>query len=464
MNGSKNMKNREKLRSRLGFILLSAGCAIGVGNIWKFPMLCGENGGAAFVFFYIIFLIILGLPLMTIEFALGRGSQESPMTMLDTLAPGKKVWPISGWFSLAGNVLLLMFYTTIAGWFIDYFIGMISGRYISTGQNVLTDSEVEAVFDSVSGNPWETLLFMAVVCIIAAVVCSFSLQGGLERVTKWMMVLLFAILIAMAVNSCVSGDPEEGLRFYLVPDFSKVTAETVVNAMNQAFFTLSLGVGSMAIFGSYIGKERSLMGETVRVIVLDTVVALLAGVIIFPACFQYGIDPAEGPGLIFKTLPVVFNNMKGGQLWGVLLFLLMSFAALSTVLAVMENIVSMVRESFGWSRIKGSVICSIGLMILSVPCSLGFNVWSGFEPFAAGTNIRDLEDFLVSNIILPIGCLTFTIFCTRKIGWGWDNFVAEANAGNGMKVKKWMKPYMSYVLPVIILVVGVVGLITFDWK
>ncbi len=451
--------NRERLGSRLGFILLSAGCAIGCGNVWKFPYLTGQNGGGAFVLLYIIFLIILGIPVMTMEFSIGRGSQKSPLKMLTTLQGKKQHWGWSSPLPFIGNVVLMMFYTCVAGWFLKYFVGFVSGEYAG-----LSAEQSGEAFGAMISNPGQQILFTAIICVIGFLICSFSLNKGLEQVTKYMMLILFVLLIVLVIHSCTLSGAKDGLTFYLLPDFTKITWGTVNAAMNQAFFTLSLGIGSMAIFGSYLDKKRSLMGESINVIILDTLVAIMAGLIIFPACSTFGVDAGAGPSLIFVTLPNIFANMAGGRIWGSLFFLFMTFAALSTVLAVFENILAMFRDWTGVSRVKGCIICGICMIILSLPCILGFNVWSGFVPFAEGSGVLDLEDFIVSNLLLPIGCFIYVLFCTWKFGWGWDNFTAEANAGKGLKVKKWMKPYMQFVLPIIILVVFIAGLLTFKFR
>ncbi|MBR2842250.1 MAG: sodium-dependent transporter [Lachnospiraceae bacterium] len=451
--------NRERLGSRLGFILLSAGCAIGCGNVWKFPYLTGQNGGGAFVLLYIIFLIILGIPVMTMEFSIGRGSQKSPLKMLTTLQGKKQHWGWSSPLPFIGNVVLMMFYTCVAGWFLKYFVGFVSGEYAG-----LSAEQSGEAFGAMISNPGQQILFTAIICVIGFLICSFSLNKGLEQVTKYMMLILFLLLIVLVIHSCTLSGAKEGLTFYLLPDFTKITWGTVNAAMNQAFFTLSLGIGSMAIFGSYLDKKRSLMGESINVIILDTIVAIMAGLIIFPACSTFGVDAGAGPSLIFVTLPNIFANMAGGRIWDFLFFLFMTFAALSTVLAVFENILAMFRDWTGVSRVKGCIICGICMIILSIPCILGFNVWSGFVPFAEGSGVLDLEDFIVSNLLLPIGCFIYVLFCTWKFGWGWDNFTAEVNAGKGLKVKKWMKPYMQFILPIIILVVFIAGLLTFSFK
>ena len=447
------MQNREKLGSRLGFILLSAGCAIGCGNVWKFPWMCGKYGGGAFVLIYLLCLLVLGLPVMTVEFSLGRASQKSPIGMYQALEPKGTKWHTHGYFALAGNVLLMMFYTVVSGWMIYYFV------------NFLTGNGASLEFGKMLSSPSINVGYMAIVVVLGFAVLAYGLQGGLERITKYMMVALFVLMAVLTVHSFTLDGAGRGLSFYLVPDFSKINGSVIVGAMNQAFFTLSLGIGSMAIFGSYIGQDRSLMGESVNVIVLDTLAALMAGLIIFPACYTYDIEPGAGPGLLFTTMATVFNQMEGGRLWGTLFFLFMMFAAMSTVLAVFENILAMVREKTGWSRPKGSLICGIGIFLLSIPCALGFNAWAGFVPFAEGTSFLDLWDFLVSNCLLPLGSMLFVIFCvSKKHGWGWDNFMAEANSGRGMKVKQWMKPLFAVVVPIIIAVVFIFGMLNFSWR
>ena len=446
------MENREKLSSRLGFILLSAGCAIGCGNVWKFPWMCGEYGGAAFVLIYILCLVVLGLPVMTMEFALGRAAQASPIKMMRKLEkPGQK-WHVYGPFALLGNIALMSFYTVVTGWILHYFVSFVGGNYkdLSFG-GMITNAPLNEGY-------------MIVTIVISFAILCIGLQKGLERVTKYMIVGLLGLMIILAVRSCMLSNASEGLKFYLVPDFSKLNGKVFVGAMNQAFFTLSLGIGSMAIFGSYIGKERSIMGESVRVICLDTFVALMAGLIIFPACFTYNNgNVGAGPGLLFDTMASVFVNMEGGQIWGSLFFLFMVFAALSTVLGVLENILAMVREITGWNRIKGSIVCGLVLIALATTTALDYSVFH-FQPFADGTAWLDFWDFIVSTNLLPLGSLCYAIFCCyKKVGWGWDNMIAEANAGDGMKVKAWMKPIFMYVVPVAVIVLYVYGMITFAW-
>ena len=446
------MNNREHLGSRLGFILLSAGCAIGCGNVWKFPWMTGQYGGGGFVLVYVLCLLLLGLPVMVMEFSLGRASQASPVRMYQKLQkPGQK-WHLHGYLALFGNVCLMSFYTVVAGWILYYFYKFLIGQTADLG------------FVSMITNPSVNMIFMAIVVVLGFLILSFKLQGGLERVTKYMMVALLFLMIVLAINSMTLSGAKEGLTFYLLPDFAKITPNVVVGAMNQAFFTLSLGIGSMAIFGSYINKERSLMGESVNIIVLDSFVAITAGLIIFPACFTYNVEVGQGPGLLFDTMATVFNNMNGGRSWGTIFFLFMVFASMSTVLAVFENILACVREMTGWSRPKGSIICAIGILITSTTTALGYSVFK-FQPFAEGSAWLDLWDFLVSNNLLPLGSLIFVIFCCNKrYGWGWDNFIAEANAGKGLKVKNWMKPIFCYLVPVAIIVIYIIGLIKFGWK
>ena len=449
-------QQRERLGSRLGFILLSAGCAIGCGTVWKFPWMCGQYGGGAFVLLYLVFLVILGLPVMTMEFSLGRAAQTSPVRMYQTLAPEQKRWHFQGAASLAGNVVLMMFYTSVSGWILYYFVKSLSGSM--TG---LTPEAVDGVFSGMMGSPAIMVGFMALVVVLGFSVLSLGLQGGVERVTKYMMLDLLGLMAVLAIHSFTLSGTAEGLRFYLLPDLSKLDGSVVVGAMNQAFFTLSLGIGSMAIFGSYIGKEHSLMGESLNIIVLDTAVALVAGLIIFPACFTFRVEPGAGPRLLFIAMANVFSGMAGGRWWGSLFFLFMFFAAMSTVLAVFENILACVRELTGWSRRKACLICCAAILALSLPCALGFNLLSGVHPFGGDSGILDLEDFIVSNCLLPLGSLVVVLFCTRKSGFGWERFMEEANTGKGLRVKRWMRGYMTYVLPLIILAVFLIGIVTF---
>lgn len=448
---------RERLGSRLGFILLSAGCAIGVGNVWKFPWLVGQYGGGAFVVCYIIFLLILGLPIMTMEFAVGRASQKSPVRAYQALEkPGTK-WHIHGYIALIGNYLLMMFYTTVCGWMLYYFYQMAAGKFEG-----LDTAGVEAAFPEMLSQPGVMAICMVIVVVAGFLINSFGLQSGLERVTKVMMLALLAIMVILAINSIMTEGASEGLKFYLVPNLDNMReagiTSVIVNAMNQSFFTLSLGIGAMAIFGSYIGKSRALFGEAVNVAILDTFVAFTSGLIIFPACFAFGVSPDSGPNLIFVTLPNIFNHMALGRLWGTLFFVFMAFAAFSTVLAVFENIMSCWMDMTGWSRKKVAVINMVLIILLSLPCVLGYNVWSGFQPFGEGSAILDLEDFLVSNIWLPLGSLVYLLFCTTRYGWGWKNFKEEANEGGGLKIREWMRVYVSYILPLIVIALFVIGI------
>jgi len=449
---------REHLGSRLGFILLSAGCAIGIGNVWKFPYITGQNGGAIFVLIYLACLVLLGIPVMTMEFSLGRAAQKSPVLMYQELEKKGQKWHIHGYLALAGNIILLMCYCTIAGWMIQYFVDTAAGKFVG-----LDAAGISAMFPAMTQNTPVMAFYTIFVVVLATIVCSFSLQGGLERVTKWMMLALLSIMIILAVNSCLLPGASEGLKFYLLPSWERFTeagiGNVVVAAMNQSFFSLSLGIGSMAIFGSYLKKDNSLMGEAINVVCLDTFVALTAGMIIFPACFAFGVEAGAGPGLVFETLPNIFNNMAGGRIWGSLFFVFMSFAALSTVFAVFENIVACVRDLTGWERKKASLICGGSLAVLTLPCVLGFTVLSHVT--ILGLSIMDFEDFLVSNILLPSGSLIFAIFCVCRYGWGWKKFTAEANIGKGAKVANWMRWYMTWVLPLIIGFILIYGLYAF---
>ena len=442
---------RERLGSRLGFILLSAGCAIGCGNVWKFPWMCGQYGGGGFVLLYILCLLVLGLPVMTMEFAVGRAAQASPIHMYQKIErPGQK-WHWHGYVSFFGNVALMAFYTVVTGWIINYFVRFLTGQTADIG------------FVSMIQNPGLNVTYLAITVVLAFGILCFHLQGGLERITKVMMTLLLVLMIVLAIHSFTLSGAKKGLTFYLVPDFSKITGSVVVGAMNQAFFTLSVGMGSMAIFGSYIGKDHSLLGESVNIIALDTFVAVLAGMIMFPACYTYGLEVNAGPSLLFDTMASVFNNMAGGRWWGTLFFLFMVFAALSTVLAVCENILAMVREMTRWKRPLGCIVCGGGVFLLALTTALGYSKFN-FQPFAEGTAWLDFWDFIVSNNVLPLGSLVFALFCCNKFGWGWENFVAEANAGKGMKIKSWMKPIFRYVVPAAIVFIYLYGMVTFKWK
>jgi NSS family neurotransmitter:Na+ symporter len=448
---------RETLKSRLGFILLSAGCAIGIGNVWKFPYIAGQGGGGAFVLFYLIFLVILGLPIMTMEFAVGRASRKSPVRAYQALEkPGQK-WHIHGYFTLIGCYLLMMFYTTVAGWMLHYFYMTAAGKLAE-----LNAEQVAGKFTEMLASPATMTFWMVFVVVVGILVCAKGLQSGLERVTKGMMIALLLIMVVLAVNSLFMPGAKEGLSFFLVPDFDRMqevgVVNTLVSAMNQAFFTLSLGIGAMSIFGSYIGKEHSLLGESVRIVVLDTFVAITAGLIIFPACFTYHVDQTSGPSLIFITLPNIFANMSMGRLWGSLFFLFMAFAAMSTVLAVFENIICCGMELTGCSRKKSSLVNLVLIILLSMPCVLGYNLWTwdGFAVF--GGAVLDVEDFLVSNLFLPLGSLVYLLFCVTRYGWGWQSYKKEVNTGKGLKVQDWMRGYLTYVLPLIVVFIFAFGL------
>ena len=451
---------RERLGSRLGFLLLSAGCAIGVGNVWKFPYIAGQNGGAIFVLIYLFFLITLGLPVMTIDFALGRASQKSPVLMHRQLEPEGTKWHLHGWACLVGCVVLMMFYATVCGWMIHYFVSTAKGVF-----NGLAPAAIGDMFGSMLSDVRVQIFYTTFVVIIGFLVCSLGLQKGLERITKIMMVALLVIMVVLAVNSILTPGGSEGLKFYLMPSLERLQAagigSTVVAAMNQAFFTLSLGIGTMAIFGSYLGKDRSLLGESVNVTVLDTFVAFTSGLIIFPACFAYDVEVGSGPSLIFIILPNVFNNLPGGQFWGSLFFLFMSFAALSTVFTVFECIVSCVMDLTHWPRKTACLICCVSMLVLCLPCALCWSVLSGIQPFGPGSTIMDLEDFLVSNCLLPLGSMTIVLFATGKRGWGWENFLEEANSGKGLKMPRWIYPYVRYVLPLIIFGLFLYGIYDF---
>jgi NSS family neurotransmitter:Na+ symporter len=447
---------REQLASRLGFILVSAGCAIGLGNVWRFPYITGRYGGAAFVIVYLIFLAIMGLPIMVCEFAMGRASRRNLAGAMLVLEPPGTKWHIYGYLGVLGNMILMMFYTTVTGWGLAYTYHVAAGHL-----SMLSPEEVGAFFGSFISNTPKLTMWMALAVVIGFLVCSIGLQAGVERVTKILMSGLFLLLIVLIVRSVTLPGAEKGLAFYLKPDFSKLSWEAVYAAMSQAFFTLSLGIGSMLIFGSYLSRERTLAGESVYVVILDTLVALMAGLVIFPACFAFGVDAGAGPGLIFVTLPNVFNSMMGGRLWGTLFFVFLSFASLTTVIAVFEHLIAFVMDEWKWSRKKASYIGILVMFIASLPCVLGFGPWSGFQPFGEGSVVLDLEDFIVSFNLLPIGSLVFVLFCTSKYGWGWDNFIREANTGIGPKFPEGLRGYMTYVLPVIIAVILIMGYIQF---
>ncbi|MCI8563772.1 MAG: sodium-dependent transporter, partial [Lachnospiraceae bacterium] len=437
---------RERLGSRMGFILLSAGCAIGIGNVWRFPYVAGSHGGGFFVLFYLFFLVIMGVPVMTMEFAVGRASRKSIIRSFQELEkPGQK-WHLNGYLGMAGNYLLMMFYTTVAGWMLYYFYQMLTGKF----QGKSTE-EVGGMFQNMLASP--QILAIAMVIIVAAgiFICSMGLQKGVERITKIMMSLLLVIIIVLAIHSFTLKGGMEGLKFYLLPNFQRMKEagiwETITAAMNQAFFTLSLGIGAMGIFGSYIDKKYSLLGESLNIAILDTFVAFVAGLIIFPSCFAFDISPDQGPGLIFITLPNVFNEMAGGRIWGTLFFIFMTFAAFSTILAVFENIICCGMDLFHWSRKKSCIINLVAITALSLPCVFGYNLWSAIQPLGDGSTILDLEDFLVSNMILPIGSLCYLLFCVSRFGWGFEKYMKETNTGEGAKMPQWIRVYVTYILP-----------------
>ncbi len=457
------MKNREKLSSRLGFLLISAGCAVGLGNVWRFPYITGQYGGAAFVLLYLIFLVILGLPIMVMEFSVGRASQKSSAQSFDVLEPPKTKWHGIKYFAIGGNYLLMMFYTTVGGWMLNYCFKMLSGHFNGS----LHTEEVSATFSNMLADPWQNIFWMLATIIIGFFICSRGLQNGVEKVSKYMMSCLFIVMLVLVVRAFTLPNAMEGLKFYLVPDFHKMIENGIGNAvfaaMGQAFFTLSLGIGSLAIFGSYIGKEHRLTQESLNVCILDTLVAFIAGLIIFPSCFSFGVAADSGPGLVFVTLPNVFNSMAGGSIWGFLFFLFMSFAALTTIIAVFENIVAYAMDS-GWTRKKAVLVNFVLIIVLSLPCALGFNILSDIQPLGVGTTIQDLEDFIVSNNLLPLGSLLYLMFCTHRYGWGWKNFINEANTGKGRKFPAKLFCYCAYILPVIILVIFFQGYIEkFIW-
>lgn len=449
---------RENFRSRMGFLLVSAGCAIGIGNVWRFPTITGQYGGGYFVLFYLICLVIMGIPVMTMELAVGRASRKSAVQAYQTLEkPGQK-WHIHGWFCMIGCCLLMMYYTSVTGWMVDYFCKFLTGRFTAG----MDSEQINGVFGQMLSSPGELTIFMVIVVVAGFLICSIGVQKGLERITKVMMVALLALILVLAIHSLTLPGAAEGMKFYLLPSADSIRANglghTITAAMNQAFFTLSLGIAAMEIFGSYMSREHTLAGEATRICILDTFVALMSGVIIFPACFSYGVRPDDGTSLIFKTLPNVFVNMQGGRLWGTLFFLFMIFASFSTVLAVFENLLAFAVDTFGISRKKASAIGCIAILVLSMPCVLGFNVWGDLQ-LIGGRGVLDSEDFLVSNLLLPIGSIIYLLFCVSRWGWGFDHYLEEANTGAGPKLPRWLRPYFRYVLPVLIVIILVQGLI-----
>ena len=458
-----DLQKREKFASRLGFILISAGCAIGLGNVWKFPYITAANGGAAFILIYLVFLVLLGIPIMTMEFAVGRASKKSIAESFQALEPKGSKWHIFSYLGMAGNYLLMMFYTVVTGWMLIYVFKMAAGHF--TG---LTPAMIADEFGNVTGSVGIQMIGMVIMTVVSFCICGMGLEKGIEKITKVMMIALICIMVLLAVRSITLPGAGAGLEYYLKPDLSKVFGqgfshfnEVIFAAMAQAFFTLSVGMGAMAIFGTYIDKNRRLLGESMTITVLDTFVAFTAGLIIIPACFAYNIDLQTGPSLIFITLPNVFNAMPGGRLWGSLFFVFMLFAAFSTLIAVFENIIAFAMDKLGWSRKKACIVNCAAIIILSMPALLGFNAWSGFQPLGPGKNILDLEDFIVSNNILPIGSLVYVLFCATRCGWGFDRFTEEANTGKGPAFPRWLKPYCQYVLPLIILYVLIMGYIAF---
>ena len=452
------MKEREQFKSRIGFILLSAGCAIGIGNVWRFPYVVGENGGGIFVLFYLFFLLLIGVPILSMEFSVGRASKKSVVKSFQALEKTNQKWHLHGYMSLVGNICLMIFYTTVSGWMLKYFYNFLTGQF-----NGLTTADVQNVFSQVLASPSTNLFCMIIVVAIGMFVCSKGLQNGVERITKVMMTGLLGLIVLLAIHGLLLDGGMAGVKFYLYPDFQKISEiglmKVIVSAMNQAFFTLSIGIGSMAIFGSYLNKDQTLLKEATNVAMLDTFVAVVAGLIIFPACFSFGINPDSGPSLIFITLPNVFVSMTGGQIWGSLFFLFMSFASLSTVIAVFENIIACTMELLNIERKKAVIINFVLITLLSLPCALGFNVLSNIQPLGAGSTILDLEDFIVSQLLLPLGSLVYLLFCTSKYGWGFENYQKEANIGQGMKVPNWMKFYVTIILPIVVIFVFVNGII-----
>jgi len=452
------MEKRERFASRLGFILISAGCSIGLGDVWRFPYITGQYGGGIFVLIYVIFIILLGLPIMSMELAVGRASQKSIATSFNVLEKKGQKWHWMGYAGIAGNYILMMFYTTIAGWMLAYFYRMLTGQFVG-----LDTQQVGQVFSNFVANPVEMTIWLVITTVVCFGICSLGLQDGVEKITKVMMVLLLAIIAVLAIKSITLPNAGEGLKFYLLPDINRMKEqgiwETIFAAMSQAFFSLSLGIGSIAIFGSYIGKERGLLGESANIAILDTAISLIAGLIIFLACFSFNVDPGQGPGLVFVTLPNIFNSMAGGRIWGSLFFIFMTFAAYSTVIAVFENIISFAMDLWGWSRKKAALINTILIIVLSMPCILGFNVLSWFQPLGEGTGILDLEDFIISYNLLPLGSLVYLLFCVSRYGWGFDNYLKEVNTGEGIKMPRALRWYLTWILPIIIVVVLIQGYI-----
>lgn len=457
------MEKREKFASRLGFILISVGCSIGLGDVWRFPYITGQYGGGLFVLTYLIFIVILGVPIMTMELAVGRASQKSIATSFNVLERKGQKWHWMGYAGVVGNYVLMMFYTTVAGWMLGYFFKFAFGRFEGADTQ-----QVGTIFEEMIANPWEMALWMVITTIVCFGICSLGLQEGVEKITKVMMVMLFVLILVLAVRSMTLPNAGLGLKFYLLPDIDSIKKhglwEMIYACMSQAFFSLSLGIGSIAIFGSYLNKDRSLLGESIEISVIDTLVSIIAGLIIFPACFSFNVDPGQGAGLVFVTLPNIFNSMVGGRIWGSLFFIFMCFAAYSTVIAVFENIIAFAMDLWGWSRKKAAYINMFLLIVLSLPCVLGFNVLKGFQPLGAGTNVLDLEDFIISYNLLPLGSLIYLLFCVSRYGWGFEKYLEETNTGKGVKMPRWLRGYLTWILPVIILLVLVQGYINFFSK
>ena len=448
---------RESFASRIGFLMVSAGCAIGIGNVWRFPTVTGQYGGGVFVLFYLLFLVLMGAPVLTMELAVGRAGHGSAGTAYRALEPKGSKWHLHGWACLIGCCVLMMYYTTVSGWMLAYFFRFVKGTF--TG---LAADAVSGVYADLLADPFEQIVWMAITVLLGFFVCSRGLQNGIERIGKWMMGALFVLILVLAVHSFVLPGAGAGLAFYLLPDWNRAAemgiGNVIVAAMNQAFFTLSLGVGAMEIFGSYMSRDYTLAGESLRICALDTCVAICSGLIIFPACFSYGVSPDAGPKLIFIPLPNVFANMAGGRLWGTLFFVFMTFASFSTIIAVFQNILACLQESFGWSLKRACAVGTVFILLASVPCILGFNLWSGVQPMGPGSTVLDAEDFLVSNLLLPIGSLIYLLFCVTRWGWGFDNYLTEANTGKGLRLPRWFKPYFSVVLPLLIVFILVQGL------
>ena len=448
---------RENFKSKLGFILVSAGCAIGIGNVWRFPFVTGQNGGGIFVLLYLLFLVIMGIPVLTMELAIGRASKKSAVLAYKTLEKPKSKWHIHGWFCILGCYLLMMYYTPVSGWMLSYFFKFATGTF----ESGMSSEDVSNVFSNLMSNPTEMIIWMAIMAIAGFFVCSKGIQNGIEKVSKVMMILLLTLIIILAVNSLALTGAAEGIKFYLVPDMEKVKSigigHIITSAMSQAFFTLSLGIASMEIFGSYMTREKTIPSESIKICILDTFVAITAGLIIFPACFSYGVQPDQGPALIFVTLPNVFVNMAGGRIWGTLFFLFMTFACFSTVIAVFENLISFSIDMFNLRRTKAVIINAIIMLIGCLPCIFGFNILSGFSIFGKG--VLDIEDFIVSNLLLPVGAFLYSLFCSTKFGWGFDGYLNECNQGKGIKFPRFIKPYVKYILPVLVLIVFISGFI-----